>query len=75
MLNIDGVVQGNHRCNLMGWDLNRKWADPSPYLSPILYAAKQFSKMVMEERKIDIYCDMHGAFQPIGGFMYCNTFD
>lgn len=46
MLNIDGVVHGNHRTNLPGFDLNRKWAEPSPYLSPIIYAVKNLAKMI-----------------------------
>lgn len=25
MLNIDGVIIGNYRCNLTGVDLNRQW--------------------------------------------------
>lgn len=25
MLNIDGVIIGNYRCNLTGADLNRQW--------------------------------------------------
>jgi murein tripeptide amidase MpaA len=25
MLNPDGVIYGNHRCSLLGCDLNRKW--------------------------------------------------
>ena len=50
MLNIDGVIHGNQRTNLAGFDLNRKWADPSPYLSPIIYTIKTFAKMVSEER-------------------------
>jgi hypothetical protein len=25
MLNIDGVIVGNYRCNLSGADLNRQW--------------------------------------------------
>ena len=40
MLNIDGVVQGNQRTNLAGFDLNRKWSEPSPHLCPIIYAVK-----------------------------------
>ena len=46
MLNIDGVIHGNHRTNLAGFDLNRKWAEPSPYLSPIIYAVKNLAKMI-----------------------------
>jgi cytosolic carboxypeptidase protein 2/3 len=29
MLNPDGVVCGNSRCNLAGLDLNRQWSEPS----------------------------------------------
>lgn len=29
MLNPDGVVQGNNRWSLAGWDLNRKYAFPN----------------------------------------------
>mgnify|MGYP002362033890 FL=1 len=25
MVNVDGVVMGNYRCNLAGYDLNRYW--------------------------------------------------
>ena len=28
MVNIDGVVNGNYRCNLSGVDLNRVWNNP-----------------------------------------------
>lgn len=40
MLNIDGVVNGNYRCNLAGVDLNRQWIDPSKKLHPTIYNAK-----------------------------------
>lgn len=75
MLNIDGVVFGNQRTNLAGLDLNRVWAEPSSLLSPVIYAIKNLANIIKNERKIDVFCDIHGHFQPIGGFMYCNTFD
>jgi murein tripeptide amidase MpaA len=28
MMNPDGVVNGNYRCNLSGKDMNRNWVDP-----------------------------------------------
>ena len=43
MLNIDGVIHGNHRTNLNGFDLNRQWATPSPFLTPIIYAVKNLA--------------------------------
>lgn len=46
MLNPDGVIHGNHRTDLTGFDMNRKWGDPSPYLHPTLYAVRQLVKMI-----------------------------
>lgn len=30
-----------HRCSLMGFDLNRHWANPSPWAHPTLHGVKQ----------------------------------
>ena len=40
MLNIDGVLNGNYRCNLAGVDLNRQWIDPSRKLHPTIFNTK-----------------------------------
>lgn len=40
MLNLDGVINGNYRCNLSGVDLNRQWIDPSRKLHPTIYHTK-----------------------------------
>ena len=40
MLNIDGVIIGNYRCNLSGADLNRQWIEPSKKLHPSIYYTK-----------------------------------
>ena len=34
MLNPDGVIHGNYRSNISGYDLNRKWANPSKIYHP-----------------------------------------
>jgi murein tripeptide amidase MpaA len=44
MLNIDGVVNGNYRCNLAAVDLNRTWIDPNKKLHPTIYCTKQLIK-------------------------------
>ena len=75
MLNPDGVIHGNHRTDLAGFDMNRRWADPSPWLHPIMYACKFLTKMIKEERPIDVFCDIHGHFQPTGGFAYCCSYN
>lgn len=43
MLNVDGVINGNYRCNLFGADLNRQWIDPSRKTHPTIYYAKNVS--------------------------------
>jgi len=40
MLNPDGVLVGNYRCNLAGVDLNRQWIDPGKKLHPSIFHTK-----------------------------------
>ena len=40
MVNVDGVIYGNFRCDLSGVDLNRTWKDPTKILHPQIYAIK-----------------------------------
>jgi hypothetical protein len=40
MLNPDGVINGSHRTNLAGFDLNREWSDPSPTKAPTILALR-----------------------------------
>ena len=62
MLNPDGVIQGNHRTDLLGFDMNRRWAEPSPWLHPIMFAVRTLATIIKEERPIDVFCDIHGHF-------------
>ena len=34
MINPDGVFYGNCRCNMGGFDLNRRWNNPSKNYQP-----------------------------------------
>ena len=34
MINVDGVIYGNFRTNLAGFDLNRQWIEPNKWLHP-----------------------------------------
>lgn len=47
MFNIDGVVHGNTRAELIGSDPNRKWNDPNPIYHPIIYNLK---KMIEKDK-------------------------
>ena len=70
MLNPDGVIVGNYRCSLTGRDLNRNYRTKLPDAYPTVWYAKQFIKKLSEERKIAIYCDLHGHSRKQNVFIY-----
>lgn len=73
MLNPDGVVQGNYRCSLLGCDLNRKWLQPNKFLHEGIYHSKQMIRYLNWERRVILYCDMHGHSRKQNVFFYgCN---
>jgi len=41
MVNVDGVIYGNFRCDVTGVDLNRRWRDPSKIFHPQIYEIKK----------------------------------
>jgi len=41
MINVDGVIYGNFRCDLGGYDLNRCWKNPSSALHSQIYNIKK----------------------------------
>ena len=40
MLNPDGVRYGNYRCDIFGYDLNRKWKKPNPNIHAPIHFTK-----------------------------------
>lgn len=70
MLNPDGVTNGNYRCSLAGCDLNRRWKFPSKVVHPTIYSIKKVIKEINLERKVIMYCDLHGHSRKHNIFMY-----
>lgn len=70
MINIDGVIYGNFRCDISGMDLNRQWKVPSRLLHPQIWALKnQLYKLA----KMDNFCsfiDLHGHSKKLNTFFY-----
>jgi len=77
MLNPDGVVLGNYRCSLMGFDLNRYWHEPSPWAHPSIVATKQLLLDMNEDPQtsLDFYIDLHAHSTAMNGFMYGNVYE
>lgn len=61
MVNVDGVIYGNSRCDINGCDVNRQWSNPNRYFLPIVFNIKStFEKMIAEGYEIDYFLDLHG---------------
>lgn len=77
MLNPDGVVLGNYRCSLMGFDLNRYWSEPSPWAHPTILATKNLLLQLDNDplTDLDFYIDLHAHSTLMNGFMYGNVYD
>ena len=73
LVNPDGVVLGNTRCNISGKDLNRKWHQPDKATTPEIYYIKEQMKKCSQKREIHIFTDLHGHSQRKHSFIFgCN---
>jgi len=70
MLNPDGVIYGNYRCSLLGYDLNRRWKLADRFLQPTVYYAKRVIRSMHEEREVAFFCDLHAHSMQKDIFMY-----
>ena len=73
MLNPDGVVNGNHRCGVLGVDLNRRWRKPHKTIHPTIFHAKRLVKAFASSFPLDLVCDLHGHSRKSSIFMYGNS--
>ena len=77
MLNIDGVIYGNYRLNLLGKDMNRLWFRDIPFFeekcdksSLYINNVIDIIKKTLNNRKIYLYCDFHGHSGKQNFFLY-----
>lgn len=73
MINPDGVVIGNYRCNLNGTDLNRIWHLPHKDLHDTVYQIKEFIRETSKTKEISMIIDFHGHSKKHNGFFYGNN--
>ncbi|ORX76497.1 hypothetical protein BCR32DRAFT_284114 [Anaeromyces robustus] len=77
MLNPDGVITGNSRCSLTGYDLNRCWRLTDKKLlkySPEIYYVIKMIEKTFETNDIEMFVDFHGHSRKFGTFLYgCNN--
>lgn len=67
MVNPDGVIYGNFRANLSGFDLNRQWLQPNRWLHPEIYFIK---KLALSLTNLVFVLDLHGHSKKFNSFIY-----
>lgn len=78
MVNVDGVIYGNSRCDISGSDINRKWYKTvNQYFYPVVSAIqKMITNLISEGYEIEYFIDLHGHTRKLGSFIYaCKTLD
>ena len=71
MLNPDGVIVGNTRCNLAAADLNRQYKHCVKEAFPTVHYVKEMmEKLVADDVRITLYCDLHAHSRKYNVFMY-----
>lgn len=74
MVNVDGVMYGNYRCSLSGFDLNRTWKRVEPVLFPEIAAMKKLLEGFHIEHPVVLAVDLHGHSRARKAFMYGNNY-
>jgi len=59
MINVDGVIYGNFRCDLAGYDLNRSWKYPIPIIHDHISAIKSELERLKKSSGIELCLDLH----------------
>lgn len=67
MLNVDGVIYGNFRTNLAGYDINRQWKDTDKLMNPQVFALK---KLIKKQTGLQFVLDLHGHSKKFNSFIY-----
>ncbi|XP_076028748.1 uncharacterized protein LOC143017765 isoform X1 [Oratosquilla oratoria] len=70
MINPDGVIVGNHRCSLVGRDLNRQYKMVVKEMFPPIWHIKAMVRRLMDEHGVVMFCDIHAHSRKHNMFLY-----
>ena len=71
MINVDGVIYGNFRCDLAGYDINRCWKNPIQALHPQIIEIFNELNQLNNGKGIELCLDLHTHSKELGAFAYC----
>lgn len=69
MINPDGVIIGNYRTGVQGYDYNRKFAEDSSQNS-IIHSIMDLAKKLKKNNNLIAYFDLHGHSIKKNSFAY-----
>jgi len=75
ILNPDGVSRGHYRHDTKGLNLNRFYLNPTHNEHPTIYANRELIMYCSNEKKLQIYVDLHGHASKRGVFLFGNCLD
>jgi hypothetical protein len=70
MLNPDGVIVGNYRCDITGNDLNRKYCDSDGHMFPNIHYLLRKIKSIMPKSPVLSFIDLHAHSKKKSVFIY-----
>ena len=70
MLNPDGVIVGNYRCNLAGVDLNRTWDTPSRKLNPTIFYYEKIAINLMDKSQDYLIMPSHLDYTSVSFYFH-----
>lgn len=73
MLNPDGVIYGNFRCDFSGVDLNRVWIEPSKFTECSIYQIKKILNKELLPNKAAYFLDLHSHSKAFNVFAYTSA--
>lgn len=72
MANVDGVIHGNSRAELIGLDPNRGWKRPRKMVSPVVYHL--IKEIQSYKSNVSLVLDLHSHSKKTGCFFYGNEY-
>lgn len=69
--NPDGVIHGNSRTNIKGYDINRCWSPYLYHLSPEVQSISAYLQSISISPE-DLMIDLHSHSRDFGVFIYAN---
>jgi len=70
MVNVDGVIYGNFRCDINGNDMNRRWRQPHKIFQGAIVQLRRKLETLQSDQGFEFFFDLHGHSKKLNTFCY-----